>query len=226
MDPKFLIERQGKSFVLYAGLLDEAHKQGLLSVKTSILQFPSPDNGNTCIAHAAVEIEKAVDGGVRVLHFEGVGDANEGNVGRMIAPHAIRMAETRAKARALRDAINVGAAAFEELGDADDEPAPARPQPPRRPPPPDMDDVEAHHARPAAAPTPINRAPATGQHQSFDQATPAQVRAIYLIGRDQLGETDEQIDDRSIAMFHKPPPELTKKQASDLITRLKAGRAG
>jgi hypothetical protein len=49
--------------------------------------------------------------------FSGIGDASPANVNRQIAPHIIRMAETRAKARALRDAINVGVTAFEELGE-------------------------------------------------------------------------------------------------------------
>jgi hypothetical protein len=58
--------------------------------------------------------------------FTGLGDASPGSVTRMMAPHLLRMAETRAKARALRDAVNVGVTALEELGD--DDGAPARPR--------------------------------------------------------------------------------------------------
>lgn len=47
--------------------------------------------------------------------FDGIGDANPENVNSFIVPHLIRMAETRAKARALRDAVNIGVVWFEEL---------------------------------------------------------------------------------------------------------------
>src|SRR4029450_7227118 len=68
---------------------------------------PSQENRWTAIAFAEVQVPWGV--------FTGLGDANEGNVGRMIASHIIRMAETRAKARALRDALNVGMVAVEEM---------------------------------------------------------------------------------------------------------------
>jgi len=103
-----MIERQGKRFVLYAGLLEEAHSRGLRSIETELLQVPSAENGDVAIVRAVVRMEEG--------KFSGIGDAGPQNVGRMIAPHLIRMAETRAKARALRDAINVGVTAFEELG--------------------------------------------------------------------------------------------------------------
>lgn len=46
--------------------------------------------------------------------FEAHGDATEGNVGELIKPHFIRMAETRAIARALRWATNNATVAEEE----------------------------------------------------------------------------------------------------------------
>ena len=111
MREEYMIERQGKRFVLYAGLLEEAHSRGLRSIETDLLQVPDAGNGEVAIVRAVVRTE---DG-----KFTGIGDASPVNVNRAIAPHVIRMAETRAKARALRDAINVGVTAFEELGGED-----------------------------------------------------------------------------------------------------------
>ena len=127
---EFIITRQGKQYALYSGLLDEAHTRGLASLDTELLQVPDDDNGNVAIVKAVVELPK-VDRqtGEVVLdpetkkpfmgRFSGIGDASPENVNRQIAPHLIRMAETRAKARALRDAINAGAIPFEELADTD-----------------------------------------------------------------------------------------------------------
>src|SRR5215204_2279482 len=109
MREEYMIERGGRRFVLYAGLLEEAHARGLRSIETELLQVPGAGNGEVAIARAVVRTEEG--------KFSGIGDASPGNVSSAIVPHIIRMAETRAKARALRDAINVGVTALEELGD-------------------------------------------------------------------------------------------------------------
>ena len=114
IDERFIVELQGKQFVTYEGLLDLAHQMKLKSIKTEIVQFPTKENNNQCIVKAMATTE---DG----KHFEGYGDADNTNVNRMIAKHLIRMAETRAKARALRDLTNVGMTAIEELGDEEED---------------------------------------------------------------------------------------------------------
>lgn len=97
-----------KEVARYGGLLAQAHSEGLKRITTKLVQVPDQGNGGTAIVHAEVETEKGV--------FDGIGDANTGNVSQMVAAHLIRMAETRAKARALRDAVNIGVVSLEEIG--------------------------------------------------------------------------------------------------------------
>lgn len=97
-----------KEVVTYRGLLSRAHDEHLVAIETSVVQFPKEENGQTAVVQAKVTTSKGT--------FTAVGDANPGNVNPMIAPHLIRMAETRAKARAIRDAVNIGVVSLEELG--------------------------------------------------------------------------------------------------------------
>lgn len=95
--------------VTFKGLLSLAHEDRLRSVKTRIVQLPTADNNHTAVVRATVRTGRG--------EFTGIGDANPGNVNRRIVPHIIRMAETRAMARAFRVAVNLGEVAIEELGD-------------------------------------------------------------------------------------------------------------
>lgn len=190
MKKEFIVERNGKSFVLYAGLLDEAHSRGLRSIRTQLLQAPSDDNGQTAVVQALVELDSGT--------YSGLGDAAPNNVAAPMRTCLIRMAETRAKARALRDAINVGVVAFEELPPEDEE----------------LTDEEAR-------PTPLRGRPRL--EDTMEKATPAQVKAIYLIGRNEHRLSEHEIDDRIRSLYGRVPAEITKRQASDAIDRLKAG---
>jgi len=106
---KFIKNLQGKQFVLYSGLLELAHQDGLSHSNTEILQYPNDTNKQTCVVKAVVITKKGT--------FSGIGDASPASVpNKNIAVHSIRMAETRAMARALRVATNVEMTAFEELG--------------------------------------------------------------------------------------------------------------
>jgi hypothetical protein len=113
LDPRFIKNLKGKDFVLYAGVLDVAHQIGLKSIHVEAVQYPNKDNGSEGICKATVV---ASDG----REFSEVGDANPKNVTPQIAVHVLRMAATRAKARALRDFTNIGMTCLEELGNTDD----------------------------------------------------------------------------------------------------------
>lgn len=107
VNEKFIIKLQGKSYVTYEGLLDLAHQSGLKSIEVEILQVPKEENNMTAICQAIITTEDKI--------FVDIGDASPRSVNSALIPHIIRMASTRAKARALRDFTNVGMTAIEEL---------------------------------------------------------------------------------------------------------------
>jgi len=111
MEKKMYIKIGNKDFVLYEGLLNEFHKNGGESIKTKLIQSMLNEEA-FFIFKATVHGEKGT--------FTGYGDACTGNVGTLIKPHMMRMAETRAKARALRDYNNIGTCSVDELGGSND----------------------------------------------------------------------------------------------------------
>jgi hypothetical protein len=189
---EYMIERQGKRFVLYAGLLEEAHSRGLRSIETELLQVPASSNGEVAIVKAVVRTEEG--------KFGGIGDASPENVNRAIAPHLIRMAETRAKARALRDAINVGVTAFEELGGEEEAVESPRAS---------FGDERQAKAQ-ASKDDGKGELPATRKQLNYLEAL------ISDVVEDGIGRFEE--------MVGKPVGELTREEASEWIGRL-SGRA-
>jgi hypothetical protein len=120
MDRKHIVTFQGRDFVTFPGLLALAHEKGLKGIRVTLIQVPHESNDHTAICAAEVEMPDGT--------YSDIGDASPTNVSRNIAPHIIRMASTRAKARTLRDATNVGITAFEELSEDDQQSARPEPQ--------------------------------------------------------------------------------------------------
>ena len=230
MRDEFMITRQGKQYVLYQGLLDEAHARGLRGIDTELVQVPTAENGNVALVKAVVEME-AADGSEGTRTFSGIGDASPENVGRNIVPHIIRMAETRAKARALRDAVNVGATALEELSDGDEAP-PAGYAPPRG-----LQSVgrgqsssgstgSAPNGRAGSKPEAVEgdpqgaseeTAPRRGKGGASQKARKSQIDLLRTLAEELRGENGVA---RLESRIGKPLGELSRTEADEWIDRL------
>jgi hypothetical protein len=109
----YVITRQGKDYVLYQGLLAEAHRRGLRGIRTRLLQSPTGANGGVAVCAATVTTPA---GEFTATGAAGPpGTASGRNPGPPLGRTLIQLAETRAKARALRDALNLDAVPFDEL---------------------------------------------------------------------------------------------------------------
>lgn len=96
-------------FVKYEGLLALAHDIGLSGIRTEVIEVTE----ERALVRATVAMKNST-------FFTGIGEAwstekGQGRDGIDMKTTYVRMAETRAKARALRDATNVGITAWEEV---------------------------------------------------------------------------------------------------------------
>jgi hypothetical protein len=113
LDERFITTIEGKDFVMYPGLLDLGHQKGILKIEVEPMQLPTKENGHFAVCKALVVSSNGET-------FTDVGDANPENCNSRIAKHLLRMASTRAIARALRSFTNIGMTCLEELGDLND----------------------------------------------------------------------------------------------------------
>ena len=113
LDEKFVTTIEGKDFVKYPGLLDLGHQKGISKLLVDIVQLPNKENGNFAICKAEVVSQTG-------QIFTDIGDASPTNCNSKVAKHLLRMASTRAIARALRSFTNIGMTSLEELADLKD----------------------------------------------------------------------------------------------------------
>lgn len=188
-----------KQVIRYEGLLAQAHDDGLRSISTELMQVPSKANGDVAIARAVVVTCRGT--------FEGIGDASPSNVNARVVGAIIRVAETRAKARALRDAVNIGMVSLEELDDVEE-----------------VADAPAPERLKETSPANTN---APAQEQRADLMTPAQRRLLFRIAAERGVTTDDTPKWLETHVGLKALKTWSKADASRLIERLKSnGHAG
>jgi hypothetical protein len=105
IDPRHIVQIQGKPFVKFAGLLELAHKRGLQSLTVAWTY----NDGELSLAHAEAVFPFGT--------FAEAGDATKENVGPGVKQHFRRVALTRASARCLRLALGLDMVACEELAE-------------------------------------------------------------------------------------------------------------
>ena len=96
---------QGRDYVTFTGLIGMAHVEGITELTTELVDWDPAEQR---------AIFKATAKGSRGT-FTGYGDACPQNVSKNMKTATIRMAETRAKCRALRAFLGCGMTAREEL---------------------------------------------------------------------------------------------------------------
>ncbi len=124
--PKTTIRAGGQETKVYRyrDVLNLAYQHGLVGFEQAAplqcYRVPSIDGKREVVYWVAevYAVFREPDG--TLVRFHGVGDASVENANRGVAVHAPRLAHTRAKARALADALNLDANLKEEFADIED----------------------------------------------------------------------------------------------------------
>ena len=193
-----------KQVVKYEGLLAQAHEDGLKSIATQLVQAPVSGNGDVAIVRAVVSTCRGT--------FEGIGDASPSNVNVRVTAHLLRVAETRAKARALRDAVNIGMVSLEELEDGDE-----------------LEQGPSLFTPPASTAAKSTSSPTNGAslvEAAEDLMTAAQRRLLFRIAAERGVPTDEIQKWLENHWGLKGLDTISKYEASRLIEKLKANGHG
>ena len=112
LDERWITTIEGREFVKYPGLLDLGHQKGISQIEVEVVQLPTKDNGYFAVCKASI-VSKTGES------FVDIGDANPNNCSSKVSKHILRMASTRAIARALRSYCNVGECSTVELDPGD-----------------------------------------------------------------------------------------------------------
>jgi predicted nucleic acid-binding Zn finger protein len=241
LDERWIIEIEGREFVKYPGLLDLGHQKGILKIDVDPLQYPTKDNGQFAICKAAV-VSRTGE------MFTDVGDACPDNCSSKVKKHLLRMASTRAIARALRSYTNIGMTCLEELAEmeealGDDSPRPKpkvrkenSPTAKEAPPKPKPAETKGENGKSESpqkknppekgpeGPKETTEAAGAGKDQknsSGEQPKPstAQIRAIEKLA-ERRGISPEELSQKCQAMFGTVMASISAADASSFIRSL------
>ncbi len=197
--------------VSFKGLLSLAHEDGLRSVRTRVLQLPSTTNHGATIVQATVRTTRG--------RFTATGDASADNVNPEVARHAVRVAETRAIARAFRLAVNIGEVALEELDRFGRPEAPSASPATAASTPPDPTAVPAPADQPAARRVTSAAEPSTDPGRRA--MSPEQRKLLFRLAF-ELGESRDTARDRVLKALGVERFEwASRAEASTAIDALK-----
>lgn len=200
---------EGKDFVKYPGLLDLAHQKGIYTIEVDPIQLPCKDNEYFAICKATVVAHSGET-------FTDLGDANPNNCNSRVSKHLLRLASTRAIARALRSFTNIGMTCLEELSDVDEvtgngsgnnKKSTVKKKQAKQ--------VNAEKGKPSA-PAQKEDAPVTDIKPKMSDA---QKRAIYNLSK-RRGMSDEDLEAMSAEIYGVTVEFLSSKEASSFIREL------
>jgi hypothetical protein len=233
LNEEFITKVEGKEFVKYPGLLDLAHQKGILKIEVEALQFPEKENGNVAICKATVVSKMGET-------YSDLGDANPLNCSAKVAKHLLRMASTRAIARALRSFTNIGMTCLEEIGDLKDvEPGKSAQQTRKISPKKSNGNGATSKSAPKTEPSakkepedqskkpPIKEVKkektqtetSTPEESTTPKMSEAQKRAVMNLSR-RRGISVEDVETMSQEKYQVPLENLSSKQAAEFIRNL------